>query len=197
MIFATKIIFTTMKKTLFILTIFVGLVFPVQAQVNDRPKQAVHVAYLGEMLTHPGMSVGYESYLSNDSRFQVFLRANVGFYHHYRNNNTYMFTLESGFRRNFASGIFLEQSLGIGYFYRKVHGDGQFAVEEDGSIVEKNALGRSFVPFLANVGIGYHIQTKRAQISPFIRPNFYWKMPFNETPNMQMAMMAGILYGFK
>ena len=186
-----------MKKTIIILTILIGSVLAVQAQVNDRPKQAVHVAYLGEMLTHPGVSVGYEKYLNNDSRFQVFLRANVGFYHHYRNNNTSMITLESGFRRNFSSGIFLEQSLGIGYFYRKVNGDGQFAVEKDGSIVERNALGRSFLPFLANVSIGYHFQTKRAQISPFIRPNFYWKMPFNETPNMQMAMMAGILYGFK
>ena len=186
-----------MKKTCFILTIFIWSFFAVQAQVNDRPRQAVHVAYLGEMLTHPGVSMGYERYLSNDSRFQVFLRANLGYYHHYRNNNTFMLTLESGLRRNFASGVFLEQSLGIGYFYRKVHGDGQFAVEEDGSIVEKNALGRSFVPFLANVGIGYHIQTRKAQISPFLRPNFYWKMPFNETPNMQMGLMAGILYGFK
>jgi hypothetical protein len=186
-----------MKKTCFILTIFSWSVFAVQAQVDDRPGQAVHVAYLGEMLTHPGVSVGYERYLGNDSRFQVFLRANLGFYHHYRNNNTFMLSLESGFRRNFRSGIFLEQSLGVGYFYRQTHGDGQFAVNEDGSIVEKNSLGSCFLPFLANVGIGYHFQTKRAQISPFIRPNFYWKMPFNETPNMQMAVMAGILYGFK
>src|SRR5690554_1366501 len=167
------------------------------SQGDPGPRHGVHVVYLGETLTHPGLSIGYEKYLNEDSKFQVFIRANIGFYHHYRNNNTYMFTLESGFRRNFKSGVFLEQSLGLGYFYRKVHSDGQYAVQDDGSILEVNSLGRSFLPFLANVGVGYHINTNKARISPFIRPNFYWKMPFNDTPNMQMAVAAGILYGFK
>src|SRR5690554_679529 len=167
------------------------------SQGDPGPRHGVHVAYLGETLTHPGLSIGYEKYLNEDSKFQVFIRANIGFYHHYRNNNTYMFTLETGFRRNFSSGLFLEQSLGVGYFYRQIHGDGQFTVNENGSIVEKGSLGNSFLPFVANVGLGYHFQTKKAQISPFLRPNFYWKMPFNETSNMQMTVMAGILYSFK
>lgn len=183
-----------MKKLRFAFAIFVASIFSAQAQ---EVTHAVHAAYLGEMLTHPGVSLGYERYLNDDRKFEVFLRANLGFYHHYRNNNTFMFTLESGFRRNFKSGVFLEQSLGLGYFYRKVHSDGQYAVQDDGSILEVNSLGRSFLPFLANVGVGYHINTNKARISPFIRPNFYWKMPFNETPNMQMAVAAGILYGFK
>lgn len=186
-----------MKKTFVALTLVLACSVGALAQ-GDRPaRHAVHVAYLGETLTHPGLSVGYEKHLNDESRFQVFVRANVGFYHHYRNNNTYMFTLETGYRRNFNSGLFLEQSLGLGYFYRKIHSDGQFAVNDNGSIVEKKSLGNSFLPFVANVGVGYHFQTKKAQISPFLRPNFYWKMPFNETPNMQMSLMAGILYGFK
>ena len=185
-----------MKKQLSVLMILCSFALAASAQVEHRPRHAVHVAYLGEMLTHPGLSIGYEKYLNDESRFQVFMRANVGLYHHFRNNNTYMFTVETGYRRNFRSGLFLEQSLGIGYFYRQIHSDGKFAVHEDGSIVEKSSMGTSFLPFLANVGVGYHFQTKKAQISPFLRPNFYWKMPFNETPNMQMSLMAGILYGF-
>src|SRR5690554_913957 len=140
-----------MKKQLFLFMLSCSFTLAASAQVDHAPRHAVHVAYLGEMLTHPGLSIGYEKYLTDDSKFQVFMRANVGFYHHYRNNNTYMFTIETGYRRNYRSGLFLEQSLGIGYFNRQIHNDGTFAVDENGSIVGKGSLGTSFLPFLANL----------------------------------------------
>jgi hypothetical protein len=186
-----------MKNKIFLLSCFWLLVLTAQGQSEFANKHAFHVAYLGEMLTHPGISVGYEKYLTEDEKFHIFVRPTAAFYHHYRNNTTFMLTLESGFRRNFRSGFFLEQSLGVGYFQRLVHGDGQFYVAENGTIMEKGALGVSFLPLLANVGIGYHFQSRKVQISPFVRPNFYWKMPFNETPNMQLAIMAGIIYRIK
>ena len=136
-----------MKKQILVLSFSCLFALAASAQVDHRPRHAVHVAYLGEMISHPGLSIGYEKFLNDESRFQIFMRANVGFYHHYRNNNTYMLTLETGYRRNFKSGWFLEQSLGLGYFYRQIHSDGQFAVNENGSIVEKKSLGNSFLPF--------------------------------------------------
>ena len=186
-----------MKKTKCIIFLVSMLAFQTIAQENIHKRHGFHIAYLGEMVTHPGLSIGYEKFLNYEDKFGIFLRSTLGFYRHFRNNTTYMLTLESGFRRNFRSGIFVDQSIGIGYFNRWVHGDGQFYVNENGGIEEKSGIGRSFVPFLANLGLGYHIQTNKAQFSPFIRPNFYWKMPFNETPNMQLAVMVGILYRSK
>ncbi|HLU89434.1 MAG TPA: hypothetical protein VKZ51_06330 [Cyclobacteriaceae bacterium] len=184
-----------MKKLCYVLLFTFVSVCTVQAQIENSPQHAFHIGYLAEMLTHPGLSLGYEKYLNDDSRFEVFFRATAGYYNHFRNNSTYMVTVESGFRRNLRGGLFLEQALGIGYFYRLVNSDGQYAVHDDGSIVEKPSLGNSFLPVLANVGIGYHFHTGKTRISPFLRPNFYWKMPFNDTPNMQMSLMAGIIYG--
>lgn len=183
-----------MNKSNCIILFLLLLISPAYAQTKFDNRHGFHMAYLGEMLTHPGVSIGYEKYLGEDEKFQIFLRPVLGFYRHFRNNTTYQLTLESGFRRNFRSGLFLEQSLGIGYFHRMVHGDGQFYVDDKGAIHEKGGIGVSFVPFLANIGMGYHFQSRRPQISPFARPNFYWKMPFNETPNMQFVLMVGIIY---
>lgn len=186
-----------MKKTLLLLLLHLFLTCSLIAQQEFRSKSAFHIAYMGEMVTHPGLSIGYEKYLNESEKFQIFLRPVMGFYHHYRNNTTFHLNLESGFRRTFKSGFFLEQSMGIGYFHRFVDGDGNYYIDENGNVASGGNVGIPFVPFLANVGIGYHIHTSKINISPFLRPNTYWKLPLNSTPNMQFALLAGIIFRIK
>lgn len=168
------------------------------SSLNAQSRLNIGAGYFGHTITHPGVVVEleYETYVS--STMSLPFRLDVGFYHHPRNRNALFLDVNYGFRRYFKSGLFIEQSIGIGILGSALNTD-VFAVDDDGNVSEGSRLNEpQFMPSLT-VGIGYNLTKNKENTLNLIwlRPKISWEIPHKTTANFSPALQIGFTHQIK
>ena len=98
-----------MKRIILIVAVLAGYHLAAEAQSH----LSTGIGYYGENATHPGfvLELEHEPFLTE--YFSLPNRLDFGF-HSNPDYNAWIIDLHKGFRKYFSSGIFLEQSVGVG-----------------------------------------------------------------------------------
>jgi hypothetical protein len=181
-----------MKRTLLIIAALAGIHLALEAQTHLNGG----IGYYGENVTHPGMVLEfeYERYLSEG--FSLPLRANLGFH---INPDYSAFTLDvhKGFRKYFKSGIFLEQSVGVGIIVKSYKGNYWFVDEYMQNIPHGNKPVLGFMPSVT-LGAGYNLsKDKGGSDLIWVRPKIYWDLGFRGLHLPYAALQIGFTHTIK
>ena len=153
------------------------------------------IGYFGETVTHAGFNLGLERQLSDSEKYQIILAVNAGYYKHIRNNTSIFLRAQWGQRINFTNGVFIDHFLGVGYLHQFVSGGDIYEVLPNGAVVESPNTGSpKFMPSIA-VGAGYNFPESR--FSLYVRPELFWKAPFNGYFLTNFALNAGVIIKMK
>jgi hypothetical protein len=189
------------KTVSFIVFTLMNFCLPAVGQTKKEPspagKYAFTVAYFGEMITHPGATLGIERYLLQDKRYRIFLGANLGMYTHTRNHTAYFINIQSGQRLTTGSGLFFDQSIGIGYLRSYLNGGDIFEVDAFRGVYESKNSGRGHVMPSVSLGTGWDFSKKNiANLAVFVRPQVFWQYPFNNYSLVHLALQTGLTFHF-
>ena len=181
-----------MKYKILLILLFSYLL--THAQTEELPTRALTVAYFGETLTHPGLTLGVEHYPLQSPKHQLVWSVSTGAYLHRRNNTSWFIRLQVGQRLMLGRSFVLENFLGLGYLRQFTHGGDVYQVLPNGAIVENKRAGRGKIMPSVGLGMGYrgiNIHGKTIQI--FARPEIFWKAPFNGYYLTHFAINIGII----
>lgn len=153
--------------------------------------------YFGHTLTHPGVVLEFEIENMYSEKASMPLRIDVGYYSHPRNHNGVFLDINYGFRRNFKSGLFLEESIGIGALATFLNAGGVFEVDETGKVTEVSKFNTvDFMPSLT-LGIGYNLtKNTEKQTLIWVRPKIYWQYPHKTTSTFNPVIQIGFSRNF-
>ena len=153
--------------------------------------------YFGQTVTHPGivLEMEYETYKS--STMSLPFRVDLGFYSHPRNHMGLFLDINYGFRRYFDSGLFLEESIGIGVLGSALN-DAVFKVDENGIVSEGSKLNPPQLMPSLTLGIGYNLTNKNENSMNLIwlRPKISWQIPHKTTASFSPALQIGFTHRF-
>jgi hypothetical protein len=185
-----------MKKIYFLLAALV--IFSVSQKMNAQTHLNVGGGYFGHTVTHPGVVIEIERERMFSENASLPIRLDVGFYVHSRNHTGLFIDLNYGFRRYFKSGLFLEESVGIGILQSFVHSDAVYQVDESGTVSEASrAYSPDFMPSLT-LGIGYNLSKgSGTQNLIWLRPKISWQLPHKTTASFHPAMQLGFTHTIK
>jgi hypothetical protein len=151
--------------------------------------------YFGQTITYPGLVLEVEMEHMFSERTSLPLRMDVGFYVHPRQSTGVFLDLNAGFRRYFKSGLFLEESVGLGLLQSFLHSDAVYAVDDSGNVSETS---RSNPPeFMPSVtfGVGYNLtQGSGKQNLIWLRPKLYWQVPHKTVSAFNFALQVGFTH---
>ena len=164
-------------------------------QDTDLPKTKFMVGYFGETVTHTGLNLGIEYYPFQSQKYQMILSTSLGGYTHIRNNTSVFLRQQWGQRITFSSGLFIDQFMSLGYLRHFSHGGENYEVLPNGAVVETKNNGRSMIMPSVSIGTGYDFSKKRNKnIIYFLRPELFWKAPFNGYYLTHFALNTGIIF---
>jgi hypothetical protein len=148
--------------------------------------------YFGHFLTHPGAVLEIESERVFSEQASLPVRLDIGLYSHPRNHTGLFMDLNYGYRKYFKSGIFLEESVGIGVLKPFLNSDGVFEVDDSGNISESSrAMPVDLLPSLT-LGMGYNLSkngTSRNLV--WMRPKIAWQIPHKTSSLYHISMQIG------
>jgi len=181
-----------MKTILAISACLLSLAAPVRAQ-----QTLINAGggYFGQTVTHPGLVLELEAERAFSEKATLPIRLDLGFYAHPRNHYGLFLDVNAGFRRYFNSGLFLEESIGVGVLETFLNSDGTFSVEDDGTVTEVSPANPPDLMPSLTVGLGYNLTQgsgKRNLI--WIRPKIYWQFPHKTSSNYMMALQVGFTH---
>jgi len=179
-----------MKKLLFLL-LYLAILAHLSAQDSNRSKLAFNFGYFGETVTHPGMNLGIEYYPHQTKRHQSILAGSIGGYVHVRNNKAFFIRAQWGQRLHFKNGLFIDQFIGLGYLHQFVHGGELYEVKPNGAVIETPDSGQPMIMPSVSFGTGYSLNNT---LSIYVRPELFWKAPFNGYYLTNLALNAGVIY---
>jgi hypothetical protein len=160
-------------------------------------KFAVMGAYYGEMITHPGFSVGMEYYFFENRWFAAFVSPQVGWYIHPRNHQALFIEGDIGTRFTARFGLFGEVLGGLGYFQRWTHGGRVYSQDSDGSISSTFAAGSASLKVNGRLGLGWDFaRNNLLPIAAFIRFGVFGEYPYNNYMLLHSSFEAGVVYRF-
>jgi hypothetical protein len=147
--------------------------------------------YFGHFATHPGLVLEGELETMYSEKASLPLRVDLGFYSHPRYHDGIFLDVNYGFRRYFQSGLFLEQSIGIGLLQTRINSDAVYNVDDSGNATE---TGRFYAPDIMpslTLGIGYQLS---AQNKIWLRPKLFWQVPHKTSSNYHVAVQIGFTH---
>lgn len=182
-----------MLKFPFLLAITLLLTCPFWGHAQHR--LSFEAGYFGNHISQPGAVIGfeYESIFSPD--FSSPLRTNLGFFKGPEYNSMFL-EVHKGFRKKMSSGLYLEQSVGIG-----VTGT-VFTLENmwyndtvSGAIFRyKDGINWGLSPS-ATFGLGY--APENSPHAFWVRPKIYWNFFIRGLQHPYGALQIGYSYTFK
>ena len=171
--------------------------FKVTGQENELPKLKMTLGYFGETFTHPGINAGFEYYPFQSDSYQMILASNLGGYVHTRNNTSLFIRGQWGQRVRFNNGFFVDQFIGLGYLHHFTHGGDNYEVLPNGAVIEISNSGRPMIMPSVAVGTGYDFAKKTSlNLVYFLRPELFWKAPFNGYYLTHVAVNTGFIFKF-
>jgi hypothetical protein len=151
--------------------------------------------YYGQTLSHPGVVLQAELEKMYTENASIPLRAELGFFVHPRSHYGLFLNVNAGFRKYLNSGLFLEESIGIGILQSFLHTDGVFTVDDGGNVSDGSVVNPvDFMPSLT-LGIGYNLsQGSGKQNLIWLRPQIYWQLPQKTTSTYSFALQLGFTH---
>jgi hypothetical protein len=182
-----------MKKILVILIILTGI----HIQTNAQTRINAGIGYYGESITNPGFVLEFESEKMLRDDFSLPLRGDLG-YHSNPDFNAITIDIHKGFRKYFGSGLFLEQSVGIGFITKSFkEANYWYSDKHANSIPHGNKAILGFMPSVT-AGIGYNFpKNKDGADLIWIRPKVYWDLGFRGFHLPYWALQIGYTHTFK
>lgn len=183
-----------MKKLyIFALSLF-ALSLGATAQTNFN----IGGGYFGQTVTYPGLVIEAEVEKMFSENASLPIRVDLGFFVHPRHSYGLFLDLNAGFRRYYKSGIFLEESIGVGVLQSFLHSDGVYSVDDSGEVSEASrAVPVDFMPSLT-LGIGYNLtQGSGKQNLIWVRPKIYWQLPHKTESTYTFALQVGFTHTIK
>ena len=181
------------KQYIIVLSLFV-LTLGVAAQTNFN----IGGGYFGQTVTYPGLVIEAELEHMFSEKASLPIRADLGFFVHPRHSYGLFLDLNAGFRRYYKSGIFLEESIGVGVLQSFLHSDGVYKVDDSGIVSDASrALPVDFMPSLT-LGVGYNLtQGSGKQNLIWLRPKIYWQLPHKTESTYNFALQVGFTHTIK
>jgi hypothetical protein len=165
-----------------------------KSKLKDRV--AIKVEYFGELVLHPGMTVGVEYTLSKNKFITVHWNNDLGGYWH-RWNNTSIF-LKSSIGSRFAMGpVFADLNAGIGYMHSFAAGT-IYRRASDGGVEKAHNWGHAhFIPN-ASFLLGWDGTRKgKHRWTIHLGPEIYLQYPYNHIFLPHVAVKIGFTYKVK
>ena len=181
-----------MKKIVFMLVALAGIQLSTSAQSNLN----AGIGYYGENMTHPGVILEFEYEHFTADGFSLPLRADLGFHHH-PDYNAFTLDVHKGFRKYFKTGLFLEQSIGVGVILKSFQDEYWYIDDYMQSIPHGNHPVWGFMPSVT-AGAGYNFsKNKEGSDLIWIRPKIYWDLGFRGLELPYWALQIGFTHTFK
>ena len=177
-----------MKKIFWLSILMLSVFGTTYAQTNFN----IGGGYFGQTITHPGVVLEFEVEKMYSQKASLPLRIDVGFYSHPRNHNGLFLDLNIGFRRYYKSGLFLEESIGIGILETILNSDGVYEVDKEGSVSETSRFNEpDFMPSVT-IGIGYNLsKNSEKQSLIWFRPKIFWQYPHKTSSTFNPVIQFG------
>lgn len=183
-----------MKNIFWISLALVFLFSSTHAQTNIN----IGGGYFGHTITHPGVVVEFELEKMYSEKVAIPIRIDLGFYSHPRNHDGIFLDGNFGFRQYYQSGLFLEESIGVGAMATFLNADGVFEVNENGNASEIGKFSTiDFIPSIT-LGIGYNL-TKKKEVHNLIwvRPKIFWQIPHKTSSTFNPILQIGFTHQLK
>lgn len=163
-----------------------------QSKGLSKEKVALKIQYFGELVLHPGLSIGIDYTLLNSKRVSIHIDTDLGgFWHRWNNSSVF---LKSSIGSKFDMGpIFTDITVGLGYMHSWSAGP-LFERTENGDIGRaKNNGNPHFIPN-ASFLIGWDTNNKKNKHSwrAFIGPEAYLQSSYNHMLMPHLAAKIGI-----
>ena len=154
------------------------------------------IGYYGEHLSHPGVVLEFELEPFTAGGFSLPLRADVGF-HSNPDYRAITIDVHKGFRKYFKSGLFLEQSIGVGVINKSYKTNYWYVDEFSQVVAHGNKSVWGFMPSVT-FGAGYDLsKEKEGSELIWIRPKLYWDLGFRDLYLPYWALQIGFTHTFK
>lgn len=166
------------------------------SQILYNKRVAVKFDYFGELVLHPGLSLGIDYTLSSKKWVTIHWDTDLGGYWH-RWNNTALFAKTSIGTRFPVSSMFVDLNLGAGYMHSFPAGK-IYQRSEDGGVVKTPNWGHSHFMPTFSVLLGWDGSRKaNLPFSLHIGAEAYLQSAVNHTFIPHAAAKVGITYKFK
>lgn len=151
----------------------------------------IGAGYFGHTITHPGLVLELEREMHYSDKASLPFRIDLGFFNHPRNHTGIFADANVGFRRYYRSGLFLEESIGIGIFEPVLNSDGVYEVNAEGNVTESSRwMEPDFMPSLT-LGAGYVFSDR---LKVWVRPKLYWQIPHKKSSTWNPVLQLGVSY---
>ncbi|WP_304236602.1 hypothetical protein [Jiulongibacter sediminis] len=154
---------------------------------------ALKAGYFGELVLHPGLTVGLDYTVSENKWLTIHWDTDLGGYRHRWNNSSAFLTSGIGFRIHMGP-VFTDFSLGIGYMHTRPDGV-LFEKTENGDVEPASNRGHSHFMPNSSLQIGLHPGKNKQQPLKFhFGPEVYLQSSFNHTYLPHLAAKIGLTY---
>ena len=170
-------------------------IFMAVAGLDAQTNLNIGGGYFGQTATYPGMVVEAELEYMFSEQASLPLRLDMGLYVHPRHSTGVFIDLNAGFRRYFKSGIFLEESVGMGVLETFLQSDAVYSVDDAGNVAEDSRANPvQFMPSLT-LGAGYNLtRGSGKQNLIWLRPKIYWQVPHKTISAYNFALQVGFTH---
>ncbi|WP_346863107.1 hypothetical protein [uncultured Draconibacterium sp.] len=159
-------------------------------------KVAFKLNYFGELVLHPGLTLGVDYTLSQNNRLTVHWDVDLGGYWH-RWNNTSLFLKSTIGTRVAAGSVFADINAGIGYMHSFAAGT-IYQRAADGGVEKANNRGHAHFMPNASFLLGYDSTRKgNRHWTVHLGPEVYLQSSYNHIFLPHIAINVGITYKFK
>jgi len=149
------------------------------------------IAYSGEGPGNAGIVGTYEIEKFQAESFSLPLRVDLGYFST-ADYQVVSLELLKGFRKYFPSGLFVEQSIGIGLMSTYYDVDNIFYYDEYANTIRYNeGANLGFMPSI-DLGIGYKLnKDRKSQNMIWVRPKLFWNLGFRGLPFPYSTVQIG------
>lgn len=176
-----------MKYAIIALLLSVTISIHAQSDIN------LGGGYFGHTLSHPGVVLEAEIVSTMSTNAALLARAGLGIYTHPRHDVGAFLEVDYGIRRQFQSGLFLEETIGLGVLASWLNSDGVYAVADDGTVAAAGRRNPVDLMPSVSVGIGYnYVDSSSVSNLIWVRPKLYWRFPHKRTSTFVPVIQVGI-----
>jgi hypothetical protein len=179
-----------MIKTCALTALLLSISILTTAQTDEKKVAYAGASYFSEDGFYPGFTFNYEKFLTGNQHYEMVAGAKAGAYFHYRNHTGIFVMIQGGQRYHLFNHFYFEHFLGVGYLHSFLNGGEAYYVDATGSVHKATNKGNAhFMPSIST-GLSYHAEGKN-DFWVFVRPMFFWQIPFNHASLLQVGVEVG------
>jgi hypothetical protein len=182
-----------MKKQILI---WVALV-AIHLHTNAQSRISAGMGYFGENVKNMGLVLEFEYEKMHTGDFSLPVRVDLG-HHTNPDYHVQFIDIHKGFRKYFANGLFVEQSLGVGLIGKNFKTDSYWYHDKYmANVAHGGSTVWGFMPSVT-AGLGYNFaKGQEGADILWVRPKIYWDLGFRGLHLPYAALQVGFTHTFK